>query len=138
MTVSAGGDGRAQSGLRVRPDEGEPAEDDAQPTRPHIPRDQDGQRSERPLRAVRALEVRVLHERDRRVVAAEREPVLWDAGEEPGLRRRRLGRVARAELARRDERHREGGGARDDGDELRPRHQCDIEPATLPTLSRPT
>jgi hypothetical protein len=27
--VSAGGDGRAQSGLRVRPDEGEAAEDDA-------------------------------------------------------------------------------------------------------------
>jgi hypothetical protein len=61
---------RPRCKLRIGAEERQTTEDEPRPSRPHVLRDESGQRPPRPLAAVRALQVAVLHDRDRLPSAA--------------------------------------------------------------------
>jgi hypothetical protein len=113
LVLGAGGDHRQQGELGIRPEEGQPAEDDAHATGPDVLGDDGRERVTRPGRAVRTLQVGVLDERHRCVRAAERRAVLLDSREQRcrcGARRRSRSLVSGANLTCRDQRRRQNGG----------------------------
>ena len=114
--LTPGGHRSAQRSIRVGPEEREPAEDDPYLALADVLIDERREGAVRPLGAVRALEIRVLHERHRGLRAPECRAALGDPVED-GRKRLRGGSrsLFRPKAARTDQRAAEDEGA-DEGD----------------------
>ena len=140
--LTPGGDRGAQRSIRVGPEEREPAEHDPHLALPHVPVDERREGAVRPLGAVRALEICVLHERHRGLRAPQRIAALGNPVEDGGKRLRGGSRsLFRPKAARTDQRAAEDEGADEySGQPPARAHgaQWDIVPSGFPTFSRPT
>jgi hypothetical protein len=81
LARQSGRDHRVAAALGVGADEGERAQCDAKPPRPHVAPDDGRQQLRLELPTVRALQIDVLDKRGRRGRRAERQTVLPDASE---------------------------------------------------------